>query len=165
MNLKSAFIVLAFSMASNPVPVRADGLTADACPITRAPILPFVPPAPYPIDPPAGTFWFGTSSFWTMLSADGRWGVADENRISEKVFWWRPGFNGAIENYPELTVTLKRLDRPALTITAARRATNASHESFGGSAMLTGISVPAAGCWQVTGRHRGNEVTFVVEVG
>lgn len=158
----SVVAVFCWIAAAGPAVAQIDDRMT--CPITSAPVLPFVPPAPYPIDPPPGTFWFGTAAFWTMLALDGRWGVADEHRISQKVFWWRPGFNGALENYPDVTVTLKRLDRRSPPITATTKATNASHESFGGWAMLTGVSVPTAGCWEITGRHRGSEVTFIVQV-
>jgi hypothetical protein len=162
MNLTVAVVVLASIAALNP----SVSQTADpaACAVTRPPILAFVPPAPYPIEPSEGTFWFGTAAFWTRLEVDGRWGVGDENHLSTKVFWWRPGFNGAVENFPDLTVSLKRVDQQSLPITVTTKATNASDESFAGSVMSTGISVPAPGCWEVIGHHRGHEVRFVVEV-
>ncbi len=163
MNLKLAFVVVASSIAAFSASVSQAGEPA-ACAVTQPPILPFVPPAPYPIEPPDGTFWFGNSSFWTRLETNGRWGVGDEHRLSTKVFWWRPGFNGAVENFPDLTVILRQLDAWSAPTTVTTKATNASDESFGGSVMLTGVSVPAPGCWEVTGRHRGNEVRFVVEV-
>lgn len=135
------------------------------CPITE-PGLPLVPPAPYPIEAPYGTFWHGTSAFWTMLTPDGRWAFqrSESTSITQKVFWWRPGFNGVRENYPDLSVTLRRLDASTPPVTITERATNAYHEAFGGWTMLTGVKIPTPGCWEITGRHRGSEVSFVVHV-
>lgn len=153
--------------AALKAPVAVDALlrpSADSCPITR-PSLPLVPPAPYPIVPSGETFWHGTAAFWTMLDASGRWSFPNRaDVLGQKVFWWRPGFNGAIENYPDLTVTLRSLDTGEMTI-VTRKATNAHHESFGGWAMLTGIGIPSEGCWEITGEHRGHSVSFTVWVG
>ena len=33
-----------------------------------------------------------------------------------------------------------------------------------GSAMLTGVYVPAPGCWEITGEYHGNKSSFVVWV-
>lgn len=162
MNLKSALVIVVFTFAAS-ASAQTDPPAVDACPTTQ-PGLPLVPPAPYPIEPPGDAFWFGTSAFWTMLRPDAHWRVANNGQISQKVFWWRPGFDGATENFPDLLVTVRRLDRSSPPIVATRKATNARDESFGGSTMLTGISIPAPGCWEITGRHRGSEVTFVVEV-
>lgn len=45
----------------------------------------------------------------------------------------------------------------------ASSATNAFASDIG-SAMLVGVGIPAAGCWQITGRIKGAELSFVVWV-
>src|SRR5207247_11186717 len=52
----------------------------------------------------------------------------------------------------------------ALPISNVSRATNAYHKDFGGWAMLVGVEFPASGCWEVTGRYKGQTATFVVQV-
>jgi len=47
----------------------------------------------------------------------------------------------------------------------ASRATNAHSRDFGGWAMLVMMEFPAAGCWEVTGKYQGNQLSFVVDVG
>ena len=100
----------------------------------------------------------GDEAAWTMLRADGRWWHLPhtEAGYTQKVFWWRE------EPQPELTVTGRRLDGPAPPLRASR-ATNAFHPSFG-SAMLVGVDTPTLGCWEITGRYGGHELSFVVWV-
>lgn len=136
--------------------------SAKTCPITQAPILPFVPPAPYPIEPPEG-FWHGTAALWTRLDAEGRWQLGGPNQLTQKVFWWYPGFDGAREWSPDFTLTARRLDTGQSKV-LSRKATNAFVASFGGSTILTGVKMPSAGCWEVTGEYRGNTLSFVVWV-
>ena len=42
-------------------------------------------------------------------------------------------------------------------------ATNGFHESFNW-AMLTGVDLPAPGCWEITGEFRSHSLTLVVWV-
>lgn len=136
-----------------------------ACPVTQPQDPPFTPPPPYPPDAPyPDEFWYGTDALWTMLRADGRWWhlPRTEAGYAQKVFWWREGYNWREEPQPELTVTGQRLDGPAPPLRASR-ATNAFHPSFG-SAMLVGVDIPTLGCWEITGRYGGHELSFVVWV-
>ena len=156
--LLAAWIVLA-TMAA---PVRAAAQAPASCPVTVAPDSEFTPPAPYPSRPYPGRFWYGTPALWTSLKANGT--VWSAPRRGDKVFWWQMGYNGRFEQQPELTVTARRLDGDAQPLLINRRATNAHHKDFGGWTMLTGVALPTAGCWEVTGQYGGATLTFVVWV-
>jgi hypothetical protein len=136
------------------------------CPITSAPTLAFTPPAPYPATPPAryvGQFWYGTPELWTMLGAGGTWSGLPHSDApyTQKVFWWRQGYNAVVEQKPHLTVTGRRLDAAAAPLVASS-ATNASADF--GDAMLVGVDLPTLGCWEITGHYNGHELSFVVWV-
>jgi len=145
--------------------VGPDGSTT-ACPVTRESVPGFVPPPPYPAEPPGANgaqFWYGSAGLWTMLEPAGAWtGLPlGEGGYSQKVFWWADGYSVSEEPIPELAVTGRLLDGEAGPLIASE-ATNA----FGdfGDAMLVGVAIPTAGCWEITGRYRGNELSFVVQV-
>ena len=133
------------------------------CPITRPPNPPFVPPPFYPARAPYGEFWYGTEALWTALHPDGTWRRLPLNPggYTQKVFLWKVGYNGYAEPQPEITVTGKRLDAPTPLYTD-HGGTNAYHPDFGGWAMLTGVEIPSLGCWELTFRHAGHQLTFVV---
>lgn len=136
------------------------------CPVTAKPSPPFVPPSPYPESPPARyerEFWYGRRELWTMLSEDGIWSglPRSDAGYGQKVFWWAEGYSVSREQRPELVVTGRRLDREAGPMTASQ-ATNATADF--GEAMLVGVAVPTEGCWEITGRYRDEELSFVVLV-
>ena len=95
-----------------------------------------------------------------MLPPDGRW---DQLALGEKVFWWSANYNVDQEEMPDLTITARRLDGPAPDY-LTNEATNASHPSFGRTAMLVGVTLGGPGCWEVSGTYRGQTLTFVVWV-
>ncbi|HSF15823.1 MAG TPA: hypothetical protein VLK65_09740 [Vicinamibacteria bacterium] len=139
-----------------------------SCPVSLPPETPFTPPTPYPTEAPYGTFWWGTEGLWTMLRADGTWRGVPPDRgyrrgYRDKVFWWRPGYDGRVEPRPELEVTGRRIDAEAPPFTVPS-ATNAHSEDFGGWTMLTGVDIPTTGCWEITGRYADESLTFVVWV-
>jgi hypothetical protein len=128
-----------------------------------------VPPAPYPPKIPArygNAFWYGTPDLWTMLTTDGVWSglPGSDAGYSQKIFWWREGYSMYAEPTPDLSVTGRRLDAAAAAPTMLRDApaTNASADF--GQGMLTGITIPSLGCWEVTGHYRGHQLSFVVLV-
>lgn len=136
------------------------------CPVT-SPDMALVSPAPYPPAAARARFWYGNAGLWTTLSNDGRWsGLRGEHGISDKVFWWHPGFDGRFEPHPELRVVSRRLDRLAPFVEVVG-ATNAHHDGFGGNGwtMLTGVTVPSEGCWEFMAAYKGHSVSFVVTVG
>jgi len=136
------------------------------CSITRTSGVAFTPPAPYPPAPPAaykGQFWYGTADLWTMLGTDGLWADLPKSNsgYTQKIFWWRHGYDATTEPAPELIVTGKRLDASAPSLVASK-ATNAVADF--GQAMLVGVDIPTPGCWQITGNYKGHELSFVVRV-
>lgn len=136
-----------------------------SCPVTRPPNPPFAPPAPYSATAPyPHEFWYGTAALWTLLGDDGTWQRLPyyDGAYSQKVFWWRQGYNWLAEPNPPLTVTGRRLDAPAPPLVASR-ATNASSADIG-SSMLVGVDIPTTGCWELTGRIAGATLSFVVWV-
>jgi hypothetical protein len=146
------------------------------CPVTRPyQTSLFIPPAPYAAKPGNGRFWFGTDRLWTSLPVTGMLkGLPEDTTsshptFSEKLFWWRQGYDAHAEPRPKLIVTGKLLDSPAprlevypVTPLEVSPATNAFAAPR--SAMLVGVGFPTVGCWQITGRYEDDELTFVIWV-
>jgi hypothetical protein len=134
------------------------------CPVTRPPELPFTPPSPYSHNAPGNNFWYGTDSLWTAVPGNGVWSGLPHNPAgyTQKVLWWRIGYSWTDEPEPHLSVTGRRLDAPAPPLNVSK-ATNAFAEDIG-AAMLVGVDFPTPGCWEITGRYAGNELSFVVQV-
>jgi len=135
------------------------------CPVTKPPDPAFVAPPPYsPAAPYAGEFWYGTEALWTLLHTDGAWRGLPHNPdgYTQKVFWWRAGYSWTAEPEPQLSVTGRRLDAPAPPLHVSK-ATNAFAQDIQ-SAMLVGVDLPTLGCWEITGRYKGRELSFVVWV-
>lgn len=98
-----------------------------------------------------------------MPKIDGTWrGLRTKEGYRDKLFVWRVGFDGRVEQKPKLTVRGRRLDAdtPPFTIP---RATNAYHPSFEW-AMLAGVDIPTPGCWELNLRYGENHLAFVVWV-
>jgi hypothetical protein len=132
---------------------------ANSCPITKLPSQSFVPPSPYPAEVGAGQFWFGTKKLWTNLRIEGTW-----QGLSQKIFWWREGYDWREENPPQLVVTGRRLDGEAPSLEPVHASagwTNDSNHPF----MVVGTEVPTLGCWEITGEYKGDRLSFVVWVG
>lgn len=136
----------------------------ETCPVTVSPVRPFFPPLPYPaLSPSPDRFWYGSEALWVMPRIDGTWrGLRTETGHRNKLFAWRTGFDGSKEQRPKLTVRGKRLDAEVAPFTVTT-ATNAYHPSFEW-AMLTGVDIPTAGCWELTLGYGANTLAFVVWV-
>jgi len=134
------------------------------CPITVPQEPPFVPPAPYDQLGFEGEFWYGSNSLWTAVRQNGTWEALPHNPegYTQKVFWWREGYSISEEPEPALTVTAERLDGKASSISGSK-ATNASASDIG-SAMLVGVDLPSLGCWKITGKYGGENLSFIVWV-
>lgn len=140
---------------------------AVACPLTGAGSASYTPPAPYPA-PPEGYFWHGSAVLWTGLPVDGVWRGLPRHPegYGQKFFVWRVGYDPIAEPQPALTVRGERLDGDAPPLIAHVPATHA----FGAdihSAMLTGVTFPTAGCWEVTATYTpatgdAADLTFVI---
>ena len=163
----TAVVTLLASMAQPAAPVQVPAF----CPVTLPSDPAVVPPPPYPKSAPSARhFWYGSRGLWTMLSVDGQWrGVppTEGYRLGyrDKLFVWRPGFDGRKESRPALTITGTRLDGDAPDIFIPE-ATNAHHPDFGGNGwnMLKAVDIPTTGCWQLSARYSGESLTFVVWV-
>jgi hypothetical protein len=135
-----------------------------SCPVTQPPDPTFIPPEPYAAVAPYGEFWYGTNELWTMLNPDGVWlGLPqDRHGYGQKVLWWREGYDMTKENQPQITVTGRRLDAdtPPFEQTGGTNGYNGDVGQF----MLTGVAVPTAGCWEITGHYREETLSFVVWV-
>ena len=134
------------------------------CPVTVPQDPPFVPPPPYDQLGFDGEFWYGSNSLWTAVRQNGIWEALPHNPAgyTQKVFWWREGYSSSEEPEPALTVTAERLDGQAPSVTGLK-ATNASAGDIG-SAMLVGVDLPTLGCWKITGKYGGSELSLVVWV-
>jgi hypothetical protein len=133
------------------------------CRITRPPDPPFVPPVPpAPASPSVrgGAFWYGTPALWTSVQRDGNWSTLpyQDGAYTQKVFWWSQGNDWR----SPLTVTGRRTDGSAPPLRAST-ATNAYAGDIG-EAILVGVDMPSAGCWQITGHLKGVDLSFVVWV-
>lgn len=135
------------------------GKVPDTCPVTKPSDHPFVPPPPYRPSP-GFAFWFGTDRLWTTLMSDGISGQG------EKSFWFSQEWSHYSRWIPDkvatkLTITARRLDAstPPPEISAGPTF-NQDWRAF----MLGGISFPAPGCWEITGRYEDAEVQFIVWV-
>ena len=136
----------------------------DDCPITRPQTPRFVPPKPYSESGPNGEFWYGSNELWTALWPDGTWHSLPKGEAGyvNKVVWFREGYVWTEEEKPELAISARQLDGEAV-VDKFIHATNGYHPDYN-SFMLTGIELPALGCWEITGEYNGNSLSFVVWV-
>ena len=147
------------------VPEAEPAVEAPACPVTAARDA-FVPPGPYPSRTPVPSdFWYGTSALWTLLPRDGTWRSLphDETGYTQKVFLWRPGYDGRAEQTPDVAITGTNRDGEAAPL-RMEDATNAFRRDFGGWAMLVEVTLPAPGCWDLAASYRDHTVAFTVLV-
>jgi hypothetical protein len=138
-----------------------------ACVTTRLSTPRFVPPSPYWQDASKEMFWYGSNSLWTLLGIQGTWYIdrnALENRgvYSTKLVYWRQGFDWRTEVDPDLRVIAKRLDRKAPLVLAAPA--HAVFVTRTRPAMMVGIDIPSAGCWELTAEYHEHKLSFVVSV-
>jgi hypothetical protein len=142
----------------------------NACPVTVPPQPGFVPPEPYPTEPPFDQVWYGTAELWTVLDANGAvWRdlpVGKEGSVGDKTAWFSERFSTAeredFAGKADITVTAERLDG-----SARRVATDGGVPSFNRDIknfMLIGLVLPKAGCWEVTASYRVAELTYVLQV-
>ncbi len=151
--------------ATTPVEEVSSNPPAD-CPVTTAKKQEsFKAPKPYSADAPwESMFWYGTDNLWTALDATGVWSALPDNPegYTQKIMWWSDLYVLKDELEPALEVTGRRLDAEAPPL-KTYGATNAFAADIG-DAMLTGVDFPTLGCWEITGRYRKSELTFVVWV-
>jgi hypothetical protein len=142
------------------------GRPETACLTTLPPVPPFTPPAPYEsLDTPDGAFWYGTDALWTQLATEGVWhttnNVDKSGGYVTKLVFWAKGFDWHKEFDPKLIITARRTDGDAPSVAEA----GASAVFVGAkAAIMTGIRIPRAGCWEVSAYYGGHVLTLVVLV-
>jgi hypothetical protein len=110
---------------------------------------------------PKSENWYGSHALAVNLPKNGVWPTtAPGAQIAVKLFWWSAGFRPGMES--NLNVTIRELTGAPNTAVVSEP-TNAGAKSLGGWAMLTGINFREPGCWEITGKYQGQELTFVVE--
>jgi hypothetical protein len=155
--------------ADPPALAQTDGVKIEAgtspsdCPVTTPGEVAFKAPEPYSTQAPwKGFFWHGSRELWTALRTDGIWAGLPDNPegFTQKIMWWSDKFVLKDENEPALVVSGRRLDAEAPPL-KSYGATNAFADDIG-EAMLTSVDFPTLGCWEITGRYKEAELTFVV---
>jgi len=155
-----AFSAAGASAAESGEDLKSPTPSAKDCPVTRPPDPLFVPPDPYPPQPPDGDrFWYGENGLWTALPEDGSW---RQLAMGEKFWWWSKEFDVTEDSTPDLQVTARRLDGTAEEFQVSG-ATNGYHPSFHW-AMLIGVQLASPGCWKFTGEYNGQQLSFVLWV-
>jgi hypothetical protein len=155
------FLSFAATLLLSIQPASAECLTT----LASSPI--FVPPAPYDaVHASDNRYWYGTDALWTLLGEDGVWHIqnnADKhNGYVTKLVFWRKGFDWRKEPDPALIVTARRIDGDSPSVAVAHA--NAVFVTSNTPAMMTGIRIPTAGCWEVTGHYGGDTLSFIVSV-
>lgn len=169
--LYSLLIAAAAVMAAcGPQTTKAEIASSQAisfenCPVSLPAAGEFAPPEPFAPRPSVDEFWYGTSDLWTALPTSGRWEALPHNKAgyTQKLFWWREGYDALAEPQPDIIISGKRLDDPSQTFTEDQT-THGIHPNYQ-SFMLVGVDFPTEGCWEVTGSYRGRTLSYVVWVG
>lgn len=167
-----SLLLVTLLSACNPIVASSPPPQADqpsTCSLTQPASTPYIPPSPYPA-PPEGYFWHGSAALWTGLPVDGVWRELphDADGYHQKLFVWRVGYDPATEPEPVLTVGGRRLDGDTPPLAAHSPATHALGPDIH-SAMLTGVTFPSAGCWEVTATYQdaqgiSTSLTFIIAV-
>jgi hypothetical protein len=136
------------------------------CAVTRPSQPSFVPPSPWPQNPPSGDqFWFGSAGLWTALPRDGSWRQLAIVGVGDKFWWWSEDYGAgdvASDSTPDLTVAARRIDGSSPSFNVSE-ATNGFHSSFN-QAMLIGVELASPGCWEFSAQFMDSELSFVVWV-
>ena len=172
------FTPISFAALQTPQPTQAASASqqlrglarkevSKACPVSKPPAQPFVPPAPYWTDHGPDRYWYGTESFWTLLGVQGTWHIRSnvlegEGGYRAKLTYWRRGFDWRREPEPKLVVIAKRLDREAPPVAAAPA--SVVFVTTERPAMMTPIDIPSTGCWELTAQYGSHRLSFVVSV-
>ncbi|HVM35673.1 MAG TPA: hypothetical protein VM784_10050 [Actinomycetota bacterium] len=138
------------------------------CPVTVPPQSGFVPPKPYPPEPPLEQVWFGTAELWTLLDREGAvWSGLSVGKgphpVGDKTLWFSENFSTAQrEDFSadaDITLTAVHLDGSARTVVqeGGVPSFNSGIKNF----MLVPLGLPEAGCWELTATYRNAELSYV----
>jgi hypothetical protein len=146
--MKPAFLFLIFAVW---IGCAHPSLAADkqGCSVTKPPDHAFVPPPPYQPTVGEGEFLYGTAALWTLIYPN--WHIHSGGKLP----FFRQGYDWKKESQPHLTVLARRLDAEAPVVSNNGWANNASIPGKGmaGMFMVTGIDIPASGCWEITAHY------------
>lgn len=149
-------------------PVSSAG--PNTCPVTVPPQPGFVPPEPYPPEPPFEEVWYGTAELWTNLDPKGQvWRdlpVETDGSVGDKTLWWSENFSTAesedFSGKADITVTAVRLDGSAPKVVVEGGVPSFNRDI--GNFMLVGLVLPEPGCWEVTASYQGAKLAYVLQV-
>jgi hypothetical protein len=144
------------------------------CPVAKPLSPPFIPPPPWSdqdgdsVD--GREFWYGSYDLWTALPRSGTWKGLHLNYArttpvySLGVLWGRKGYDRHREPRPNLRIKGRRLGAQAGPLVPGQ--TGACCKVFDGPEppplMDTAFDLPTLGCWEITGRYKGQSLRFVV---
>ena len=142
----------------------------NTCPVTVPPQPSFVPPEPYPPEPPFEQVWYGTPELWTILDPNGAvWRdlpVGKDGSVGDKTLWFSENFSTAegedFSGDADITLTAVRLDASAPTVVQAggQPSFNRDIKNF----MLVPLGLPKPGCWELTASYQRAKLTYVLQV-
>jgi hypothetical protein len=115
------------------------------CPVVRAPVPAFVPPAPFKPNMIDGYFLYGGPGLWALVTP--HW----DGFRANKLVYFRQGLDATAEQEPRMVVVARRLDKPAPLVWADL--VNGIHMGAEGDFMNTSIRGLVPGCWEITARY------------
>ena len=139
------FLMLSLALAAG-FPHASLAESKGGCPVTKAPEPSFVPPPPFDGESlGSGGFYIGTSALWAIVHP--HWRVGGGGKLP----YFRQGYDWLQEKDPRLTVVARRLDSPEKMVWAgwANNGYVPDKKSF----MVTGLSIPTAGCWEIVAHY------------
>ena len=77
--------------------------------------------------------------------------INPDGSIDAKFGWWRAGSG-------KIRISGRRLDAPASPLRAS------VPDGYGPGFQATGLTFPTTGCWRVTGRYLGSQISFTLSV-
>jgi hypothetical protein len=141
---------------------------ASECAFTKPPATPFFPTGLKKTSGSNDGFYFGTPklSVFVLNSPIGR---------GEKIAIFSDGYNWKADPQPDLSLNLKRLDKPAPELNNADSRgfyadgaqilgifpANGSYSPETGSFIMSGVNFPSAGCWEITAKFKGEALKIV----
>ena len=149
-------IVAAVFLFSGGNQLKADD--SFTCPVTKASEHTFVPPALWGVGP-----WFGTEKLWTRVEMWEHWRKDELGYYVPKLAWFSSTFDWTPEHWPKehlLTITGRRLDGPSKPLIFETAEAYMPGRPF----ITAGVHLPTAGCWEITGHSKGENLTFVVKI-
>jgi hypothetical protein len=132
------------------------------CPVTNASEQTFVPAAHWGPGP-----WFGTEKLWTRIQMWEYWQKDELGYYVPKLAWFSSAFDWTPEHLRKgptpLTITGRRLDGPSKPLIFYGPFN--AYVPGEGPFITAAVHLPTAGCWEITGHYKGENITFVVKIG